>query len=279
MRIGTTTNGCVYGSGESEYKKLKSYGFDAVDFRMLDAFSAFYTADEGESEKIIYREKEAAAEAGIEICQTHGPWWSVEVYMNEKTLAQEKERMKRSIRLTEKLGCTNWVIHPIMPFGVEDAGTPNAEKTFEMNVKFMTEMALYASDYGITVCYENMPFLKLSVSTPTQIHDVVKAVDMANFKICLDTGHCGAWDISPADAVRELGSDIRAFHIHDTHKGIDEHLLPYFGIIDWEDFSNALQETGFTGVVSFETVPPAALPPEIYYRFLADIAKHIGKCR
>ena len=64
--------------------------------------------------------------------------------------------MKKSIRAASILECKNWVIHPIMPFGVEDIDTGDAEKTWDMNVAFMKELLKTAKEYGVTICLENM---------------------------------------------------------------------------------------------------------------------------
>ena len=40
--------------------------------------------------------------------------------------------------------------------------------------------------------------------------------------------------------------------------------MPYFGIIDWNDFSKALKEINFDGCFSLETIPAGSLPDKIF---------------
>ena len=41
------------------------------------------------------------------------------------------------------------------------------------------------------------------------------------------------------------------------------HWIPYTGVIDWDDFSNALAEIGFEGTASLETAAPGKIPAEL----------------
>lgn len=188
--------------------------------------------------------------------------------------------MKKSIRMTSVLGCKNWVIHPIMPYGIEEINTDDAQKTWDMNLVFMRELLKTAKEYDVTICFENMPMIKFSLSKPADILRFVKEINDEKFKICLDTGHVAVYqqEVSLADAVREMGSEIRVLHVHDNKVGWDLHLMPQYGIIDWNEFAKALCDIGFDGVFSLETLPPEKIPYPIYeemFKIQAKIAADI----
>ncbi|MBQ8740795.1 MAG: sugar phosphate isomerase/epimerase [Clostridia bacterium] len=106
---------------------------------------------------------------------------------------------------------------------------------------------------------------------------MVKLINDANFKICLDTGHVATFpELSAAQAVRDLGNEIRAFHIHDSFPDRDLHLLPSFGAIDWNDFSYALKDINYTGALCLETAPPNNLPNDIYEELCIVLAKIVN---
>lgn len=261
--------------GENRYKKIYEHGFRYVDLNMADTDTPFYTSSLDEVEAVLIRERELAAEAGVGISQVHGPWrWPVRDFTPEDQ-SERAEKMKRSIVMTAMLGCKNWVIHPIMPYGLEDAGTPYESKTKEFNLKFMRDLLTVAKKCDVTICLENMPFPRLSISSPEQILEFVKEINDEHFKICLDTGHSTVfYNSAVADAVRTLGNYIRVLHVHDDRiGGHDLHLPPRYGIIDWEDFSKALHEIGFSGSFSLETAPPAAYPAEIFEQLCTSYAK------
>ena len=134
--------------------------------------------------------KKLAAEAGISIHQAHGPWRWPPRDLTAEDRAERMEKMKRSIYIAHLLGCPNWIVHPIMPFGIEDLDTENAAKTWEMNVEFMTELLKTAKEYDVTICLENMPMTKFSMATPEKILEFVRLLFyyiITNYKIQVKT--------------------------------------------------------------------------------------------
>lgn len=283
MKIGIQTNLLDkdgYGRWkENMYIKLKEHGYSCTDYNMADTESIIYTLSQNESDAMLKSEKELAENAGIEISQVHGPWRYPPRDLTEEDRSERMEKMKKSIRSTAVLGCKNWVIHPIMPYGENDADTQNAQKTWDMNIKFMSELLKTAKEYGITICLENMPMRKFSLATPEKILKFVKEINDENFKICLDTGHVSVFeDLNMGDELRRLGDKIRVLHVHDNKWGADLHLAPYFGIIDWESFANALADIGFNGCFSLETMPSGKLSDNLFEeacRLLQKIASDI----
>lgn len=283
MKIGMQTstldiNG--YGRWKEEmYDKLKEHGYACSDFDMSNTDTEIYTACQDKSDEIMLYERCLALQAGIKITQVHGPWrWPAKDF-TEEDRAERMEKMKKSIRATNVLGCRNWVVHPIMPYGVEDAGTENAQKTWDINVAFMTELLKEAKANNVTICLENMPMHHFSLAKPEAILKLVQTIHDDHFKICLDTGHVAVFDeLDLAEEVRRLGSEIRVLHVHDNKCNEDLHLMPYFGVIDWKAFAAALKEISFEGSFSLETMPSKKLPDPIFEemsKLLLKIAKEI----
>lgn len=151
------------------------------------------------------------------------------------------------------------VIHPIMPFGGESE--PDTERMWDINYEFMRKLADAGQAYGVTVCFENMPFRALSLSSPESVLKFVKTLNHPFFKICLDTGHCAVLGISAGESVRRIGKEyLKTLHIHDNDGIADRHMPPYTGVIDWENFSSALSDIDFDGVASLETQVDTAVP-------------------
>ena len=73
---------------------------------------------------------------------------------------------------------------------------------------------------------------------------------------------------------------LRVVHIHGNDGQNDQHLLPYFGKLDWEAFGRAWRDIGFDGVFSFECAPPTKLPDVLHEKMLAlmpEMARGIVK--
>ena len=269
-------------SDDTYYKKIKSYGFDYFDIEMANTNVEPYVNDEKGFYEYLRKEKSLADEAGVNIWQVHGQWRFTPLDQTAENRAERFEKMVCSIRGTAILGAKYWVVHPIMPFGTQDILTNNEKETREINFEFMSKLLRVAQEEDITICLENMPFLAFSLSSPSAIAGLVREINHSNFMMCLDTGHaniCKDWH-TPATAIREFSNIIKVLHVHDNKGNIDAHLPPFFGTIDWNDFSSALHEIGFSGVLSLECAPSSRLPNDIlddmysiYYRIAKAVIK------
>ena len=260
--------------GSSALEKLKSLGYDALDYQIADTKSEIYAMSEEESLAFLRRERERIEKAGLFVNQVHGPWrWPPRDY-EEADRIERMEKMKRSMRMAVALGARYWIVHPLMPFGIEDIGSGKEEETHSINLAFMRELLAEAKKNGLVICLENMPFPKFSIATPEAILNFVKEIGDEDFRICLDTGHVGTYeDLDLAEETLRLGSYIKALHVHDTFTSHDYHLAPYSGKHDWEKFGAALLAIGYEGVCSLETWPSAALPLDLLEDELALLAK------
>ena len=280
VRIPDTTSGYER-YGEKKYLKLREHGYEAIDLDIADTTSFLYTEPFEKAKEALLHHKKLLDEASIEISQTHGPWrWPNRDY-SEAEREEWLEKMKYSIKLTKVLGCKYFVIHPIMPYTVEDTVKGYEKETWQLNLEFMRKLLVTAKEEDITICLENMPFLKFSISTPEQILKFVKEINDEHFKICLDTGHTSVfYELDLAEEVRRLGDYIKVLHVHDNKWRIDCHMYPYFGKIDWNAFTTALKEINYKGVFSLETMPPKALPDELFDKagtLLCDLSKEVCK--
>lgn len=260
------------------YAKLKSFGFDYYDFGMESIYD-FPTGDE--LEKYMSKEKEHADAAGVTIWQVHGPWVYPPRDDTAENRAERLDAMKRSIHAAALLGVKYWVVHPIMPFGVQDRLNGKVAETRELNIEFMKKLLDFARQEGVIICLENMPFTYFSLSSPSEIVGLIEEISDPFLAMCLDTGHtnvCRGWH-TPANALREYGRYIRVLHVHDNKGDTDRHLAPLSGTIDWQDFSFALKEICFDGVFSLECAPDADLDKELFeekYREYASLARSIS---
>ena len=198
MRIGIGTNlldQTGYGRfGSMMYQKLKEYGYSCTDYSTSNTESILYTMPWSETERYLLNEKKLAQDAGIEIWQVHGPWRWPPVDGTADGRAERMEKMKKSICMTSVLGSRYWVVHPIMPFGIHDKVTGEGQETWNLNMEFMEELLIHAKKYGVTICLENMPMPEFSIATPAEILSFVRAIDDADFRICLDPGHVAVYD-------------------------------------------------------------------------------------
>ena len=253
MRKTGITTSSYFGTGDAGdgFVLMKKHGFDSADYQnLVNTENELFALSDSEFEKRLLAHKEAAKEAGVVINQTHGPWRSPQD-ATEEDRAERFEKMSKSLFATSVLGCKYMAIHPIMPYGC--GANPEPERFMELNFEFFTKLTAEAKKYGVIICFENMPFPALSLSSASQIAEFVKMINSDNFKMCLDTGHCAVMKESPAEAVRNFGDIIKILHVHDNDGARDLHQYPFDGVIDWSDFSKALKGLDKDVVLNLET--------------------------
>ncbi len=268
LKIGISFN--PYGNtfaryGNKKFQKLKECGYSAVDYNISDTNGTLYSLDEHTLKQTILAERSAAAQAQIIISQVHGPWRSPPQDTTADDREERLEKMKKAVIITSLLGCKHLVIHPIMPFGIEDISLNQEQDTWNLNLDFFIKLVDFAEKYDVTICLENMPMPRFSIATPKKILEFVKAINKDNFKVCLDTGHVVVFpELSVGDEVRRLGDYLRVVHIHDNVGDGDFHLYPTKGVIDWMGFLNAVDEIGYSGALSLETSPSGDLEDDAF---------------
>ena len=274
MRKGIEFNKAGFGRfGEEAYLRVKECGFDAVDFAMADTDDIYYTLPMEEACALLAHQKELAEAAGVSVHQVHGPWRWPPMDTTPEDRAERMEKMIRSIRMTKYLGAKNWVVHPIMPYTVEDLDNGMAEETWKLNIDFVQKLLAVAREEDVAICFENMPMLRFSLARPRDIMRVIDQMDDDHFVGCLDTGHVAVFpDEDIAEAVRTFGKKLRIMHVHDNSGRGDKHKHPYYGILDWKKYAAALKEIGFDGVFSLETLPSAKLPDSLFLEGAAHLA-------
>lgn len=274
-----TSYGAPYGN-EKGINMMKAHGYDCVDYQhLVHTESAFFTQPEAELEKQLRAYAGMLRDGGMSVSQAHGPWRCPPDEDTKEKLGKRFLEMAKAVRGTAYLGAPLFVIHPVMPFGCDR--DPEPERFFDINLEFMGRLADEAKPLGVDVCIENLPFPALGINSPEQVVRFVKALGRSNAKVCLDTGHAAVCGVAPSDAVRLIGKELlAALHVHDNDGRRDLHQLPYQGVIDWEAFSDALEEIGYEGVVSLECGVSGKIPSplrEIHEKALASTALHIAK--
>ncbi len=258
MRIGIDSASyfAYYKTHERAYERIAAHGYDCVDCQSLcNTEGELFAVSETEFEKRLRADSALAASFGLTFSQSHGPWRWPPRDATPEDRAERFDKMARAIRGTAYVGAVHFVIHCIMPYGC-DSGEDAAHQ-IEMNREFFGRLLRVAEEYDVIIDLENLPFPRLPISRTSEVLDFVKSMNTPRMRMCLDTGHCSFYGDSPADSVRLIGKDyLTTLHIHDNDGPNDRHWEPGRGIIDWADFSRALQEIGYAGVVSLETGVP-----------------------
>ena len=291
MRLTLNIGGLVrlYGN-ERAAEMAAAAGFEAVDYDLtaMEKNTSDIWHSEGYAEE-AKRIREIFEKAGVPIAQTHTPFrftrWADKEYYDSFILPT----MKLSVEVSALLGANVAVVHPL--HYMKYAG--HEEEIFEMNMTYYRELIPVAEKFGIKVAVENMFQMDdfrglIAHDTCSRIEEFIRYVDTLDHKniiACLDVGHVGlprpdgkeAWDF-----IRALGHDrLKSLHIHDNDYKNDQHLLPFYGRIDWDKVTEALGEIDYDGDFTYEvgTFPRLNRVGEEFAQtelnYMASVGKHL----
>ena len=215
--------------------------------------------------------KALADRTGINFRQAHA-FFSVKGSITADALPDGEfgeEMMRRSVLAAEVLGVEWMVVHPV---NILTDGHNDPEASFRYNLEYYGKWAEFFHAHHVGMAIENMLCGGRHNNVWADIDRLcalVDAIGRDNVGVCVDTGHANISGYKAADAIRKVGHRLRATHINDNHaNGVDEHVAPYMGTIDWSDVMNALREIDYAQDFSFEiqnltSCYPAALQPEM----------------
>ncbi|MBQ4071236.1 MAG: sugar phosphate isomerase/epimerase [Clostridia bacterium] len=257
---------------EEGFKKIKSHGYDCVDYGDISNIDSDLYNLAGEEYCAFFKKvRESAEKSGIEIWQMHSVWPTVNFDKTEADRQKTTEYFIRQIEAAHYLDCGYFVLHPFMPFGYDVEG--DYSFTFDANVDLLQKLIPYAEKWNVTLCVENLPFPNNPVSKVSEVKRLVHTVNHPRVKVCLDTGHANIFSSDIAADVRLLGDDLAALHVHDNSGWCDAHKIPYSGTIKWDEFLTALGEIGFNGCLNLESSIPIKMPEPYREEMRLSLAK------
>ena len=92
------------------------------------------------------------------------------------------------------------------------------------------------------------------------INELIAIIDRFNDPMvgcCWDFGHArlAFGRDKHAEMIKKMGSRINCTHVQDNRGGgLDIHLPPFFGDMNWEELMAALKSTGYSGSLTFEVI-------------------------
>lgn len=180
---------------------------------------------------------------------------------DDAAFAEAMADMRRWVDLFNALGVEAGVLH-LGGGGLAKAGWSPA-RIFARRCEALSAIAEYARGTVTTICLENLG-AGSGVQTIDDFEPLLKAVNVPNVAICLDTGHANINGVDSAAFVRRAGARLKALHIADNLGQHDDHMLPYGrGTVRWTEVMKALREVGYRGLFNFEVPGENRCPPPV----------------
>lgn len=240
--------------GDKIYENIKSIGFDCIDYNM-----PFYDGDKPnpeiyntnmtDFEKYFLDEKKKIEQAGLYVGQTHSPY---HVYNKDRELFDCRiEEIKYSIIATAVMGCEYTVVHPAQPCWFD----PDKDPQFTRSVnKYLFEKLIpVAKEYGVKLALENMPGAGVPTASPQCLIEYIDMMKSDSMVACLDTGHANLAGENICSFAQQLGDRLCVLHLHDNCGRMDEHYVPFLGLIGcWKEFISTLHKINYNGTLNLE---------------------------
>jgi sugar phosphate isomerase/epimerase len=282
MELSTTTNIYYRRPGGRKATCLESIakvaqaGFDCIDFQFDNAATnPNHELRSPDWEANVERIGLALEQYGLRANQAHAPFYEVlDPDLPDREMKEEMTR--RSIIAAGRLGVKWIVCHPGTLYG-----NPRKQEQFQANAQWLKPVLELAGQYDMGVALENIfdkffqqPGSEVKPDTPLSARrtrgkirtcryyanwpeDLAELVDAlqpyGKVGACWDTGHGNEMMVDQRASIQILGHRLKALHINDNFGVFDDHLIPYFGNIRWDEILLALKEIGYQGELTFET--------------------------
>lgn len=221
-------------SVEEQIKLFKKVGFEAF-FTMWDENIALY--------------RKTADETGMIYQSVHAPFGNAaKMWSDAEEAAEAVEELLRCIADCEKYSVPILVVHPYIGFEEKVVNKENGIKNFRIVLE-------KAKRKNVKIAFENVEgeeYLKA-------LMDEFKNYE--NMGFCWDSGHEQCYNRGK-DMLGLYGKRIIATHINDnlgvrSYNGEitfydDLHLLPFDGIINWENAMKRLNKCEYNDILTFE---------------------------
>ena len=259
-------------------------GNRVLDVNLCEAMNPDSPLCGDEWEDYVRRIARMGRDAGVVFNQTHLPYYDLFRPMDKERKQMMEALIRRSIIASGILGVRWAVTHPGT---VYEAGADMAV-SHERNLAYFAPHVALARQAGIGIALENdfeykvPPYQRIFCAEVGELCKLVDAfAEPERVGICYDFGHAHLTGGFHRRNLGRIGKRLKATHVADNHGKADEHLMPFYGTIDWAQAMAGLHDIGFTGEITYEIQEfgrnlPNALKPLMIEHSLA-IGKELQK--
>lgn len=237
---------------EDALRLVKEAGFEQVSIGF--GSSRVFHGDCWEEE--IFRIKAILDALGLHCALTHLPYHNLTI-SSEVPDCEMDEAIKRAIRATAMLGADRTVMHTRTNYPTK--ATVDKAQSLKDNISLIKSLLPTAREAGIILAIENLPKFERYPLYPHTTEDLLELFYEINdpiLGICWDFGHGLMTGLDQEAALRKIGKNLKATHVHDNFKNDDQHLIPGIGVCDWKSVMSILKEIGYDGPLMLELVYP-----------------------
>lgn len=264
MTISTSSN--IHGpyGNQSHYFSLKESieackkaGFTHIDLTLHDFAKRDQPLGKDDWKRFVEETGKALEENRITANQSHTIFYLHQD--TEENLAFNAMMVERCIEASHMLSIPVTVMHILR---VKDIGTDDKKIGMEKNVEYFKPYGDMARKYGVRIAIENG--LTGFYHSADELMELIGRLNDDAFGLCWDTGHANITGQDQERAIRLMGKKLLTVHINDNNAQKDQHLLPFFGTVEWKPVMQAIRDIQFKNVLTFESPGSTKrLPPDL----------------
>ncbi|MBO7214623.1 MAG: sugar phosphate isomerase/epimerase [Clostridia bacterium] len=227
----------------SSVKDMVASGFDAIELMTLGPWNR---QEELENYPYVTRAVEIIKDHGLYLNSVHLPfscqlWNFTSLDENERKLSVES--VKSAVSFYEKDMPNCFVIHP------DTRPKDDSERSarLEQLTKSMYEICEFVP---AKVCVENMTNNGM-LNVSSEAEQLLSAVP--KLYMTLDINH--PLTQAPESYIKAIGDRIKNVHVSDRDHDRECHYVPGKGVLNWDNIMNALNDIGYTGMLTYEVSP------------------------
>lgn len=185
------------------------------------------------------------------------------------------ERMvERCLLANDMLGISATVMHILR---IKDLLCDDPKVGMQKNIAYFCELAelLEKRNIKTRIAIENG--LTGFFHRADELLELLEHVGHPQFGLCWDTGHANITGQNQEESILLMKDALLCTHLNDNNAKADQHLLPYFGTVDFPRVMQALYTIKFRGVCTFESSGSTQYAPPSLRPSLLSLAVEIGR--
>lgn len=261
MRLSTSTNICLNRpngsklSIEESMTRCAKAGFEVMDMNFYDCASFRFPFVGDDWQRWIYGIKDLAEKLGITFSQGHASFYNY-CDPNVRNRAFWEMSVRRSVLCAEILEIPWLTFHAGTAFDAEDY----RKVSFERNIEYLKPLLEFAQEHHVGIALENLWDLNIAPLKryTANAQELIELIDACKLFAGESVGAC--WDFEHADIMGQdqreslllVGDRLKSTHVSDQTGINNDHILPYFGKVDWVEMVHLLDEINYKGDFTYE---------------------------
>lgn len=261
---GVRTGGQLQFLPELGIAQCAQAGFDRMEYNFQAGPAGAKPLSGDNWKDTVSRLQQVLEENHISVPYTHDYWYILSQAKNPASIERMDTMIRRSVEASHMLGSRLMVTHTQ---SVYDAQGYNADRTWEYNYAFYSEIGQQAAKYGIDIAVENLFPIAGAIdfsSYPEEMAQLMERLNDPIFGICWDFGHANMAKLDHEQALEVVAPWLRLIHADDNLGTSDIHTVPGYGNVPWDKIMPKLKAVGYRGDLnlSVRTFAQTTLPEQ-----------------